>query len=44
MERYPLRILDQYEARCNHKFRKVVWFNPHLLVPLQVDARLLEQV
>ena len=44
VERYPLRLVRQHEPRRDHQLCKIVRQYSHLLVPLKVDPRLLQQL
>ena len=44
VKRYPLRLVRQHEPRRDHQLCKIVRQYSHLLVPLKVDPRLLQQL
>ena len=44
MERDPPRLIREDESRGDHELREVVWKYANLLVPLEIDARLLKEV
>jgi hypothetical protein len=38
----PPRLVREHQARRDHELRKIVREYPNLLVPLKIDARLLQ--
>jgi hypothetical protein len=43
MEGNPPRLIREDQSRRDHELREIVWQYPNLLVPLEIDARLLKE-